>query len=84
MSTNKRMAMLSLIALAMGGGMAHGGGNMYHESETPEEKARKKEAFKKQNMLSKGLKEFEIKGQIIYALNEKTALKKYKKLNPCK
>jgi hypothetical protein len=73
------------LLLAMAAAMS---GNDFYDSKNvrglrikPPLTEKEKSEIKRKQSLSKGLKEFNIKGQKIYALNEKNAIKKYNKNN---
>lgn len=76
MSMKSRLYALELMAAMLDGGMS-GTTRSVREAEplTPEQIQKKKE----EQWKAQGLKPFNINGKVIWALNEKNAIKKYNK-----
>jgi hypothetical protein len=71
--------LLAMAAAAMAGDNHYDNGSIIGLKDKPPLTEKEKEEIKRKQSLSKGLKEFIINGQKIYALNEKNAIKKYNK-----
>lgn len=74
----RKAGILLLAAVAMSGAFDQYNSNITNDEPEKLTDEEKKQIKEKQN-LAKGLKKFIIQGKEIWAMNEKTAIKKYKK-----
>lgn len=74
---SSKLGILALAALAMSADISSPSKRYYEPSEPPSDEELK--AIKEKQNTARGLKKFNIRGEEIWATNERTALKKFKK-----